>query len=226
MPQLKDFIETKFKERRKLQLRPIHTMALFLLPENRSRDMSSALDSMIMAFLWKQCKDDDDQKMVHKSFYAFRHKRDGFDMSSAWIHKDDPISFWQTFLSIPQHQELARIAVTIFETPANSVASERAFSCMGLITTAIRNRLKAERSTKLVYIHMNQRVLDANTMFQDWQEGDDEAQVELENILVQMEDEGDDDDVLGRGDGIEDVEIDDDNDIDGDYDVDMKEADN
>jgi hypothetical protein len=75
------------------------------------------------------------------------------------------MAFWQSFLSIPKHQELARIAITIFETLANLVASKRAFSCMGLITTMIRNRLKVERSTKLVYIHMNQRVLDANTMF-------------------------------------------------------------
>lgn len=167
VPQLKDFMAIQFKERRKLQLRPIHTVALFLLPENRSQEMTTALDSTIMTVLWKQCNSDDVRKKVQKSFYEFWHKRDGFDMFSAWIYKDDPTAFWQSFLSIPQHQELARIAVTIFETPANSVASERAFSCMGLITTAIRNRLKAERSTKLVYIHMNQRVLDANTTFQD-----------------------------------------------------------
>ena len=78
---------------------------------------------------------------------------------------------------------------------------------MNLITTAIRNRLMAQKSIKLIYIHMNQRVLDANTTFQDWSEGDDDLQLELENILVQMEEDGDDAEILGE---VEDIEIDDD----------------
>ena len=40
IPQLKHFIESQFKERRKLQIRPIHTVALFLLPENQTRHES------------------------------------------------------------------------------------------------------------------------------------------------------------------------------------------
>ena len=187
--------------------------------------MNQDIDNTIMGFLWKRCTDDDIKKKVYKSFYAFRCKRDGFDMSSAWIHKDDPTAFWQAFLSISQHQELARIAITIFETPANSVASERAFSCMGLITTAIRNRLTAQRSTKLIYIHMNQRVIDANNSFQDWKDGNDDIQVELENILVPMEEEGDDNEIFAE---VEDVEIDGDDEVtmDGNDDLFMEGADN
>ena len=60
---------------------------------------------------------------------------------------------------------------------------------MGLITNAIRNRMKAERATKLIYIYMNQRVIDKNSTLKDWQEGTEEELVELENILLQMEEE-------------------------------------
>lgn len=214
VPSLRDFIDNTFKARRKLQLRPIHTVAMFLLPENRTREMNATIDNTIMAFLWKRCHSDEEKKTVHKSFHSFRHKRDGFDMSTAWIHRDDPTSFWQTFLSIEDHKLLARIAITIFETPANSVASERAFSCMGLITNALRNRLLAERATKLIYIHMNQRVLDNNTTFADWQESTEEEKVELEKLLTEMKEEEAGEDEKEEVQNREDIELEEDNDVD------------
>ena len=83
---------------------------------------------------------------------------------------------------------------------------------MGLITTAIRNRLLADKATKLIYIHMNQRVIDNNTTFQDWQEGTEEERVELEKLITQIEEEG-------AGDDPFDKEIDDNGDeIDSDKD--------
>jgi hypothetical protein len=96
---------------------------------------------------------------------------------------------------------------------------------MNLITTAIRNRLLAHRSTKLIYIHMNQRVLDANESFKDWVEGEDDLQLELENILVSMEEDGDDSEVFAE---VEDIEIDGDDEdrIDQDDDLFMEGADN
>ena len=69
------------------------------------------------------------------------------------------------------------------------MASERAFSCMGLGTNVIRNRLMADKALKLIYIHMNQRVLNDNQTFRDWQEGEEEERVKLENILIQIEEE-------------------------------------
>lgn len=189
IPALEEFISDRYAKRRKLQVRPIHTVAMFLLPVNRTKLFTPEVDQAIMQLLWSKCTSSTEKTTVHKSFHAFRSKRDGFEMSTAWIHLHDPSAFWQSFLSVSQHSTLARIAVTIFDTPANSVASERAFSCMGLITNALRNRLAAERATKLIYIHMNQRVLDANSTFQDWQEGTQQERVELENLLLQMEEE-------------------------------------
>jgi hypothetical protein len=156
IPQLRDFIDSRLKPRRSKQLRAVHTVAMFLSPVNRAKTITPEVDTAIASFMFKRCETKEVQAQVHKSFHAFKGGRDGFQNGLvAWIHKNDPLAFWQTFESHATHRELARIAITIFETPANSVASERAFSCMNLITTAIRNRLKAEKATKLTYIHMN-----------------------------------------------------------------------
>jgi len=142
-----------------------------------------------MGFLRKKCFSEEEKKIVHKSFYSFRFKRDSFDFSTAWIHADSLCDFWQSFLSIKQHAKLVYIAFIIYETPTNSIASEYAFSYIGLITNAIRNRIKAERATKLIYIYINQRVINKNSTLKDWQEGTEEELVELENLLLQIEEE-------------------------------------
>jgi hypothetical protein len=42
------------------------------------------------------------------------------------------------------------------------MASERAFSAMNLIHSKLRNRLGSIKAYMLIYIYMNQRVLDRN----------------------------------------------------------------
>jgi hypothetical protein len=54
---------------------------------------------------------------------------------------------------------LAKLALRLCHTVANSVASERAFSAQGVQHTKICNRLDAARVDKLVYSHMNHRAL-------------------------------------------------------------------
>jgi hypothetical protein len=57
---------------------------------------------------------------------------------------------------------LAQLIVRIFKAIANSVASERAFSAINLIYTKLRGRLGIEKANKLIFIYINQRVLDRN----------------------------------------------------------------
>lgn len=75
------------------------------------------------------------------------------------------------------------------------MASERAFSAINLIVTKLRNKLSAEKADKLVFIYMNQRVLDraGDLLLGDWVEKSDDDQVELEELLLSIEEEGDDD---------------------------------
>ena len=77
---------------------------------------------------------------------------------------------------------------------------------MNLIHSKLRNRLGAEKSSKLIYIYMNQRVLDRNNsiLLGDPIEKSQEEQVQLEELLLQFTDhevediEDEDVDELGR----------------------------
>lgn len=57
---------------------------------------------------------------------------------------------------------------------------------------------------------MNQRVLEKNTTFGDWQEGEEELRVELEETLVDMLSEEEEDEEIDGGD----VGLDNDTDLD------------
>jgi hypothetical protein len=76
------------------------------------------------------------------------------------LYIDDLPRYWKSYLHYQSHKQLAQLVVRIFETIANSVASERAFSALGLIITKLWNRLGSEKADKLIFIYMNQRVLD------------------------------------------------------------------
>jgi hypothetical protein len=73
---------------------------------------------------------------------------------------DNPVRYWQSYIRSKDHDKLARFAVQIFKIVANSVASEQAFSAMGLIVSKLWNRLGAEKANMLNFIYMNQGVLD------------------------------------------------------------------
>lgn len=65
---------------------------------------------------------------------------------------------------------------------------------MNLIVTKLRNRLGAKTADKLIYIHMNQRVLDkaGDLLLGDWVEKSDEEQIQLEELLLSIDEEDDD----------------------------------
>jgi hypothetical protein len=90
------------------------------------------------------------------------------------------------YFNSEHHNELARLAVRIFETVANSVILERAFLAMNLIITKLRNMLDAKKVDKLIFIYMNQRVLDkaGDLLLGDWAEHSDNEKVELEELLL------------------------------------------
>jgi hypothetical protein len=50
---------------------------------------------------------------------------------------------------------LAKLAIKIFKAIANSVASKRAFSAIGVIQPKLRNRLSVEKANMLIYIYIN-----------------------------------------------------------------------
>jgi hypothetical protein len=98
---------------------------------------------------------------------------------------------------------LARLAIRVFEAIANLVASERAFSAMNLIHSKLQSKIGAEKANKLIYIYMNQRVLDRNNslFLRDPLKKTVEEQVQLEDILLDLlyKDQSDDE-VNDKGD--------------------------
>lgn len=98
-----------------------------------------------------------------------------------WKSGSNSILFWsQITLYAP---ELGKLALRIFKTPANSVSSERSFSCqhLYLIHDKKRNKISSERADKLVYIYVNKRVLDRSKHSCVW-EKDPECVSEEEMI--------------------------------------------
>ncbi|KAM6505410.1 hypothetical protein FSOLCH5_15496 [Fusarium solani] len=65
---------------------------------------------------------------------------------------------WQCLLN--QGSILARVAVKVMNTLANSVPSERSFSAISFIHTKARNRLTPVHADMQAFIFMNDRVLD------------------------------------------------------------------
>jgi hypothetical protein len=83
---------------------------------------------------------------------------------------------------------ISRVAIRLFRTPCNSVPSERSFSVQNIIHDKKRNRLKPERTNKLMYIYMNRRVLDRvdGEAFR-WEHLNDEQLLDLEDWVVDYE---------------------------------------
>ena len=93
-------------------------------------------------------------------FLSFRAKKGVFSPTApCWTQATNPLRFWQLHAIISNG--LGTLAVRLFSTPANTVPSERAFSAQNLIHDKKRNRLSSEKANKLVYIHMNQRILES-----------------------------------------------------------------
>jgi len=98
---------------------------------------------------------------LEKGFIDYRMMRQGFESRGLWDPdiKSDPITFWS--FALQYSPEIAELAIRLFETPANSVPCERAFSTMNLTHTKYRNRLTVERMHKLCFqVHINRRILD------------------------------------------------------------------
>jgi hypothetical protein len=148
-------------------------------------------------FLLSRYKDDISKKCVHSSFLEFRTRGTVFGATHpAALHHDNPIAYWKSYLFDDIHSGLATLSVRIFEAIGNSVASERAFLTMNLIHTKLRNRLGIEKSDKLIYIYMNQRVLARNRSIYigDPIEKTQEEQLELEDSLIEILDHEDNSD--------------------------------
>jgi hypothetical protein len=203
-----------FNTRLNMQTSEIHWAAFVLDPTSHLRFIDGAGKQLAIDWLLDHA-DPAEKKEVSCSIQDFLAKKNDFTRSHhSQLHIDDPLRYWNSYLHHKSHKQLAQLAVRIFETIANSVSSERAFSAMGLIVTKLRNRLGPEKADKLIFIYMNQRVLDkhGDILLGDWVDKSDNDQVDLEELLLALDKEDDQDD-------------DQDNDQDDDIELDIERED-
>ncbi|KAL5611143.1 hypothetical protein FOBRF1_007260 [Fusarium oxysporum] len=111
----------------------------------------------------KQLENDDEYHRALSEFTHFRMRTGGpdglFNKHNA-VYDDGfkPAMAWQCLLN--QGSILARVAVKVMNTLANSVPSERSFSAISFIHTKARNRLTPMHADMQAFIFMNDRVLD------------------------------------------------------------------
>ena len=187
IPALQSFKTNQFLPRFHRQVNDMHWAAHFLMPKHATSDIILERQQSMFKFL-QRYTNDNRFAILRSEFFAFRNKTGLFAPTAAcWQDTDNPLLFWQTqgmFGGV-----LARLAVRLLSTPANSVPSERSFSAQNLIHSQKRNRLQAERVNKLTFIHMNQRLLNAikDPTNHHYPPGNDE-ELAMENEFLQEND--------------------------------------
>lgn len=147
-----------FYPRFKRQVLPIHAVACFLTPSNRTVPLDAATERDIFSFFEKYTNSPQDAATAFHEFHAFRNMLEPFDaLRLCWKAEADPRMFW--LYQMTHTKVLANLAYRLFSTPANSVPSERSFSIMNLIHTKLRKNLRPVKVNKLTFIYINDRVL-------------------------------------------------------------------
>ncbi|KAL5591123.1 hypothetical protein FOBRF1_014680 [Fusarium oxysporum] len=160
-----DDIDAIFKVRLDKQTYDIHWIADALRPDTTGPNskLPPRVFARVQEYLQKQLKNDDEYHRALSEFTHFRMRTGGpdglFNKHSA-VYDDGfkPAMAWQCLLN--QGSILARVAVKVMNTLANSVPSERSFSAISFIHTKARNRLAPMHADMQAFIFMNDRVLD------------------------------------------------------------------
>ena len=160
-----DDIDAIFKARLDKQTYDIHWIADALRPDTTGPNskLPPSVFARVQEYLQKQLKNDNEYHRALSEFTHFRMRTGGpdglFNKHSA-VYDDGfkPAMAWQCLLN--QGSILARVAVKVMNTLANSVPSERSFSAISFIHTKARNRLTPMHADMQAFIFMNDRVLD------------------------------------------------------------------
>lgn len=185
-----------FANRYNRQVKPIHIAAFYLMPSivaNRDPDkeMDKGHKTQILAFIEEYAPSPEMADIMQDEFLYYINQEGKFESTDGcWKRMDKPLSFW---LMKRDETELAKLALRIFKTPANSVASEQAFSVQNAIHTKTRNRLTPDKVDKLVYIYRNSRTLGDALKIREIEEAqsagidglNEQEMVELEDAILE-----------------------------------------
>ncbi|PCD25903.1 hypothetical protein AU210_012337 [Fusarium oxysporum f. sp. radicis-cucumerinum] len=160
-----DDIDAIFKARLDKPTYDIHWIADALRPDKTGPNskLPPSDFARVQEYLQKQLKNDDEYHRALSEFTHFRMRTGGpdglFNKHSA-VYDDGFKSAMAWQCPLNQGSILARVAVKVMNTLANSVPSERSFSAISFIHTKARNRLTPMRADVQAFTFMNDRVLD------------------------------------------------------------------
>ena len=154
-----------------------HYLAYLLDPRYKGIDLDSSMKKRCYELLLDYCSTCliIDQVPIHdqkewmptekssrliKSFRSFRDDLGDFSCQMYAYTKgvdDHPKRWWEQFLRIPAHQELAVACVRIFSIPAASASVERCFSTLKWLQSDERSRMKEETVQMLMAVVVTER---------------------------------------------------------------------
>jgi len=161
IPELEDFTNENgglFAQRYKRQVAPIHIVAFYLRPDNHSISITPEHEMVIYDFSKRYIECEEDAHTFWAEFQAFRSQMTPFSANRpCWIISNDVRLFW---CNMNTHTRIiGKLALRIFSTPTNSVASEQAFSVQNHIQSKLRASLLNSKANKLTYTYINGRML-------------------------------------------------------------------
>jgi len=205
--ELEPFMSTDngtFSKRYNRQVVTLHIVAFFLMPQSHNQRIPVEFDGRIYDFFRQYTTVQEEFNTLCCEFEDFRAQQPPFEPARRyWAFSNDPKRFWHA--AAGNTEQVGKLAIRIFCTPVNSVASERAFSIQNLIHTKARNALQSERVEKLTYTYTNGRILhhtDKSLELESLKSGNSldslscKEEVELEDILLVTEE---DDELITTG---------------------------
>lgn len=151
---------TGWEERRDRQLTDHHFAAHYLDPSIGQFQRPTQPDfQRVLKALDTQSFDPDVQHRLRSQFYEYIRQQGSFAAAEDCWSRDagNMANFW-TNRSVAA-PELSKYALRLSQTTANTVVSERSFSCLKLIQTRLRNRLSPDKLNKLLFIKFNMNTL-------------------------------------------------------------------
>ncbi len=171
---IEEFLQTQFTSWLTKQITILHRVTHYLHSTHYNKSLNVFKQGEILCFL-RSHTESQYHTQIESKFFEFREREEIFNSrADAWNNDDDSVLFWRKQISKNFYLLLQsfywsnktlvalfikRLARRLFQTPANSVPSERVFLLMNYIHSKLWNRLTAIKVNRLQYIYINERTL-------------------------------------------------------------------
>ena len=197
--QLTHIVHTLWDDRYLKQITELHVVASLLVPEKHGvKSIGQTPEHVfgpIMTRFFQQYAPSDQIATCMRDFWAFRAQSYAFfpHPDSVWTYESNSVIFWDTAAKFSL--TLGTLASRLMQVPGNSVPGERAWSIQNLILTKTRNGLKDVNVDRLLFIYINERILNRPSgpgkkklSYTHGVQASDEELAELEDLMLRNQD--------------------------------------